>query len=413
MPLLDAYIQNPELPNGIYRGGIAREIESLQFDTGMRRPFLDKFDRPCLIMNTGRWTLEKGERKPLREKVRVKDLLNRGVITPETLTANATSLRKEDWIEMDRVMLTVARSRLRAWADLAAANTYGGFNGMAKMTLEYEAMSDPGEAIVDMEGDTEGRTDSPLFKLRSIPLPIIHSNFWFSKRRLDISRNSTALDTTMLEACTRRCAEMLEKTTLGISGGFSGLDYGGQTSGYGTHDTSSPDDAHGSALTASTVYGYTTYPHRLTKTDFTTPTSGGFVADTTYNEILTALNTMHNQNFHGPWIIYHSTDWSTYMNRAYSVAGGNHPGETLRTMLLKHEDISDVRRLDFLTSTFTLIFVQMTSDVARAIIGMPFTTVQWPSMGGMRENFKVMTIQVPQIRSDYKGQCGIMHGTTA
>jgi len=57
--------------------------------------------------------------------------------------------------------------------------------------------------------------------------------------------------------------------------------------------------------------------------------------------------------------------------------------------------------------------VQMTSDVARAINGMPITTVQWESAGGMRLNFKVMAIQVPQIRSDYDGNSGICHATTS
>ena len=57
--------------------------------------------------------------------------------------------------------------------------------------------------------------------------------------------------------------------------------------------------------------------------------------------------------------------------------------------------------------------MQMTSDVARAVIGMDFTTVQWPSKGGMQQNFKVMTIQVPQIRSTFAGRSGIMHATTA
>jgi hypothetical protein len=55
----------------------------------------------------------------------------------------------------------------------------------------------------------------------------------------------------------------------------------------------------------------------------------------------------------------------------------------------------------------------MTSDVARAINGMDITTVQWETQGGMRVNFKVMAIQVPQIRSDFNGRTGIVHATTA
>jgi hypothetical protein len=55
----------------------------------------------------------------------------------------------------------------------------------------------------------------------------------------------------------------------------------------------------------------------------------------------------------------------------------------------------------------------MTPDVARAVDGMGITTVQWESQGGMRLNFKVMCIQVPQIRADFYGNCGLLHFTAS
>ncbi len=213
----------------------------------------------------------------------------------------------------------------------------------------------------------------------------------------------------MAEACSRRVAETLEKTTIGITGGFSGLAYGGQTTGVTAHDTAT----YTGALGASTVYGYTTFPMRLTKTNFTAPTGGGWVPDTTRNEVLAALDQLYAQFFYGPFRIYHSIDWTQYMERVYSVSGGNNAGETLRSMLLKTQGISGVDRLDFLTSTFTLLLVQETSDVARAVNGMDITTVQWPVMGGMDHRFKIMTIGVPQLRGDYSGRTGILHGTTS
>lgn len=391
----------------------AFDAKTMEFDYYSHRMFFDgKYEKPSVLVRNGQWTIEKGERKPIRVAVPILDLLNKGITGPGGMyiTANATSLRKEDWIQMDREIIKVARPVLKAWTDLAAANSIGGFSAMRRMTYEYEAMSDPGIALVDMDAMTEGRTDSPLFKLRSIPLPITHGDFWFSERRLEVSRNSTALDTTMAEAVSRRIAETVEATTIGTQ---AGINYGKQTAGYGTHDTGSPDDGHGSALGGSTVYGYTNYPHRLTKTNFTDPSLANWTADTTNNEVLAAVQQLLNQNFTGPFMLYHSRDWSQYMNRQFSVSGGNNPGETLRGMLLKNPDIIDVRRLDWLTSTYTLIFVQMTKDVAAAINGMGITTLNWPSIGGMRQNFKIMCINVPLIRSDYKGQCGILHGTTA
>lgn len=379
------------------------------------RPFLRERKNgrtvPCINQATGRWTVEKGQRQPIVETVPIANLRDQGMFLP---VWNATSLRKEDWIQIDRQVTMVSRERLRAWADAEAAVPYGGFDGMSKLTLEYELMSESGEAVVDFDAMTEGRQDSVLFKLRSLPLPITHSDFYFSERRLRVSRNSTPLDTTQAEQGSRRIAEMIEKTILGVTDGFSGVSYGAQTAGYAAHDTSTPDDGHGSALGASTIYGYTTFPHRLTKTNFTTPTSSN--GPTTYAEVLTAINTLHNQNFFGPFVIYHSTDWSEFMDSPFSTAGGNHPGETLRTMLLKNENISDVRRVDWLkasTNPFTLLFVQLTSNVVQAVNGMGITTLQWPTIGGMRQNFKIMAIMVPLLKSDYKGQVGILHGTTS
>ncbi len=80
---------------------------------------------------------------------------------------------------------------------------------------------------------------------------------------------------------------------------------------------------------------------------------------------------------------------------------------TLRERLKRIEGIVDVKPADFLTGT-NLILVQQTADVARMVVGMDITTVQWESHGGMQLNFKVMAIMVPQLRSDFTGQTGII-----
>jgi hypothetical protein len=323
---------------------------------------------------------------------------------------------------LDAVVLRAARFRLRAYADLAAANSFGGFNGMSKLILEHETMSDPGEAIVDFDGITEGRSDTPLFQLQGLPLPITHSDFWFSSRRLAVSRNSgTPLDSTMAEAASRRVAERVEKTTIGVS---TGPTYGGnstQQGGYGR---------------ASSVYGYINFTNRLTYTTLNNPSSGTWNAGKTLADVLAMRDQLYAGKFYGPFIIYHSNDWDKYLDNDYIVAAGQGgvqglATQTLRERLKSIEGVMDVRRLDFLFGTqlsssigpgtdvdvtlkpFTLLMIQMTPDVCRAVNGMDITTVQWESIGGMRLNFKVMCIQVPQLRADYYGNCGILHATTS
>jgi hypothetical protein len=118
-------------------------------------------------------------------------------------------------------------------------------------------------------------------------------------------------------------------------------------------------------------------------------------------------------------MVYHSNDWDQYLDNDYILTGGNVATQTLRERLKAIDGIQDVRRLDFLFSSttdqssggpgleevgtaypFTMIFVQMTPEVARAVNGQDITTIQWPSVGGLRLNFKVMCIQVPQLRAN-------------
>lgn len=414
-------------------GAVGEVLAQNRFDPGMLRPFFDSNPtsptrgQRCVIVNSGRWKYDEklGREVPVKAQITVDALERRGIHSP---VFNATSLRKEEWLELDKMVLRAARYRLRAWSDLAAANSFGGFNGMSKMILEHETQSDPGEAIVDMDGLTPGRQDSPVFQLQGLPLPITHQDFWFSSRRLAVSRNTgTPLDSNMGEAAARRVAEKVEKMTIG--NGPAGFAYGGQStqfSGYGR---------------SSKVYGYTDFSDRLTKTNMTIPTAAAWTPETLQIEFNACLNYLRSRKFYGPFMVYNSTDWDPYLDGDYYVSktsGAVAPTKTLRERLRSIDGIMDIRRLDFLfgsltdattglalstygpglediaaANPYTFIFVQMTSDVARAVTGMDITTVQWESVGGMQLNFKVMCIMVPQIRADYYGNCGILHATTS
>lgn len=412
MDFVDNFIP---VPDHEYQGGVSSLGSSMISDrnfANLRRPYIDKNGNPAVTLNMGHTTLVKGKQVPIKEHVLVRDVINKYGINSPVL--NATSIRKEEWLLMDRQVERAARFRLRAWTDLAASNSFGGFDGMSKMILEHETMTDPGEAMVDMDGITDGRTDSPKFQLEGLPLPITHSDFWFSERRLKISRGSTPLDTVLAEAAARRVAETVEKTTIGVT---TGVTYGGnstQVGGYGR---------------TPTVYGYTNFSNRLTKTNLTTPTTTNQA--TTLSEVLGMRDTLTANKFFGPFMIYHSNDWDKFMDGDYILSGGNVATQTLRERLKAIDGIQDVKRLDMLFGSqlssatgpgtdvdvtlkpFTLIMVQMTPDVARAVIGMNITTLQWDSVGGMRKNFKVMCILVPQLRADAYGNCGILHATTS
>lgn len=304
---------------------------------------------------------------------------------------------------LDNVVGAAARARLRAYSDLRASSVLGGFDGMATPILEHEIINDPGEAIVDIDGLSEGRGFQPTFDLQGMPLPVVHSSFFLSSRFLAASRSKgQPQDTIRAEIAGRRVGETIERMTIGTVTPYT---YG-SSSDY---------------VNTSKVYGYTTHPDRITKTDLTAPT--GSNSDAIVDDVLEMRSILYDYNFFGPFMLYHSTNWDRFLDADYvkgsEAQGLASPGTTLRDRLRRIEGISDIRRLDYLSgSTYTMLLVQMTSDVCQAVNGMEITTIQWETHGGMKLNFKVLGIQAPRIRSVHISgtdtvvrKTGILHAT--
>lgn len=369
--------------NGVGSFDLVDESMRTHFDPGLQRPMCANNGRTYFVVNTGQ---VKEDGTPIKKNVWKEDLQKQGV-----LVSNATSLRKDEWILLDSKVLQVFRTRLRAYDDLRAANTMGGFDGMATPILQWETESDPGTAIVDMDGITTGNNDSPKFQLQSMPLPITRSDYHYSARQLAASRRiGMGLDVSSAESSARRVAEAIERTTIGTQ---VGMTFGATPAGGN----------------ASTVFGYTNHPDRLVNTSLTVP--DGTNGTTTVSEILGLLDDLNAANVFGPFVIYHSTDWTQFLGDDYKADSDL----TLQERIMAIEGVSDVRRLDELTTTFTLLIVELNSEgrTARAINGMDITTVRWQDLGGRVENFSVMAIQVPNLRSDFNGNMGLMQATTA
>jgi hypothetical protein len=406
--------------NGQSNGGgaVAEEltIPGMEgFDKHLFRPFLARDGRTKLLtVNTGRTEYDPKTHtdKPIYTTVPIKKLQDELGWSHPVWNAT-TALRKEEWIKLDQVPVKAARYRQRAWTDLSAAASYN-VNGMATLSLEHETMSDPGEAHVDLDGMTEGNNDYPTWQLEALPLPIIHSDYWFSLRKLSASRNGNQpLNVTMAEAASRRVAETVEKMTIGT---LTGITYGPGSS------TITPAVGR-----TSKIYGYTNFTNRLTYTG-SAPT--GSNASTILANVLAMKDRLTANKFYGPFRIYHSNDWDQYLDNDYILTGGNVATQTLRNRILSIQGIVGCDRLDQLYSAapvagsggtgsltydtlypFTMIMVQMDSNVAEAVNGMDLTTIQWESIGGQRLNFKVMCIQAPRLKADFYGNCGILHAT--
>lgn len=387
-----------------FGGAINDAMIQFGYDTGYMRPYFNERGIPCIDIKTGKQVELKRNGNVVAnaagvpvmvdevQQVRINDYMASG--RPMSPVMNATTLRKDEWILIDSVVRETAKKRLKAWADLAAASTFGGFDGMANPILERETMSDPGQATMDMDGLGESKNLQPQFNLEGMPLPITHQDFFMGSRMQAASRNKgMPQDMMRAKIAARRVAELVEQVTIGS---IAGVQYGDST-GYGT---------------TSKVYGYLNHPDRLTKTNMTQP--DGTNGPAVLTSWLAAIESLSDANQYGPFIVYVSKDQQKYLNNLFSTTEPS--AGSLRSKLLEIEEIQDIRTLDYLTAAanpYTTIFVQMDGETARAINGMDITTLQWDSMGGFRKNYKVMCIYAPDLRSDYNGNMGLLVGTVS
>ena len=342
--------------NGAAHGDVATALLAAKMDPGVLRPFIGSNGMPYKTFTVN------GK-------------------TETVLALNApASLRKDEWKMLDdAVMDAVYTTPMRMWADLRAQGSVIRIpNGMGKTIYEYQRMTDIGGAITSMDGIRESSADRPHFDLTGIPLPIIHKDFQFSLREIEISRNNgPALDVTMARLSTRKVLEEVEKYTVGS-----------QTYAFGGYN----------------VYGYTNFPARKTQS-ITAPSSSNHA--TTLSEVISMRKKLTDKGYNGPYVLYASPAWDLYLDEDYSTSKGDN---TLRERILKLEGISGIRTSYWLSGN-ALVLAQRSPDVAQAVVGMDVTTIQWPSKGGMELNFKVMAIMVPLLRSDINSITGIVHGS--
>ena len=346
--------------NGEGTGEVASQLLSGgRIDPGRMRPWVDGRGRSFITVHTGGDPAKKENWKSL------------------PISNNAT-LRRDEWKHLDEAVIRVARERLRGVEDLRTRGLTYNLNGMASTVLEYHDVSEALETTISMDGVTRGQNDRVKFTPNYIPLPIIHVDYEINARVLNVSRTlGQPLDTTMAEQASRRISEELEKMLFTDS-----------TYAYGN----------------GTIYSYVNHPNRnkisgLTAWDASAKTAAGIRDD-----VLEMKQASIDAKHFGPWILYIPTKYETVLDEDYDNTRGN----TLRQRLLAIDGIAEIKVIDHLPNN-NLLLVEMTSEVVRWINGMNVQNVQWSQEGGMINKFKVMTIQLPQIRADQQGQSGLVH----
>lgn len=352
------------------QGEAVDRLADAGFDPGVLRPFR---------FNGRNWiTLQNG-------------LNENGEMTYRTVVTNAAAtLTKDQWEEIDGRMIPIARQRLQFVADLESAGLVNNVSGgMGVTVLQYQMISDSGSAQLNMDAVAEAEGDRPLTDIVNLPLPIAQARFGFTARELAVSRRvgvggSMPLDLSQGANSARKVGELTEKLFIGTGDTYT---YGG-----------------------GTVYGLINFPYRTTTT-ITAPTASGWSPATTVNEVIGMIKLANDNGFYGPWNLYHGPNWMNVMESDYSTLKGTN---TLAERLKQIQSISAIKQLDYLNrANYDMVLVQMSPDTVQVVNAMGFTPVQWDSNGGMKKNYMMMQIKVPQFYRNYNGTTGIVHGASA
>jgi len=350
--------------DGQGHGSVGSKLQEHGFDFGALRPYYGKDGRSQWITTN---------------RVDPKDGVIKAMATP--VRNNPATLPRLAWTQMDDLLIKEALPPMQAWADLRGSASVNIPNAMGTLVYQYQQQVARQNATLSIDGDRVTDRDRFYTELKGIPLPILHSDWWFGMREMEVARRGgQPLDLSAVEWSGRAMGEQIERMTVGSAASFT---YAGVT-----------------------IYGYTSSPTRLTAS-VTLPTTSGWTPKILLEEILAMRKQSTDQNFYGPWVLYFSPYWDQYLDNDFSDAKGD---VTLRERILKAKGIVKTETLQFLTGQ-QILMVQFSATTARALIGMDLVTMSWPSQGDMRMNYKAMAILVPQIRADAAGQTGIVHAT--
>ncbi len=295
------------------------------------------------------------------------------------LHGNAVAvLRYDEWKDIDREVLQVMTDRLVGIADLIAKGLTHNLGSIGHTISQWQRQSNITPANINMSGITRGEKDRPVFDTKFIPVPIVHKDFSFNIRHLEASRTfGAAIDTSTSQMAARVVAEGSED--LLFSGSTISVDGG-------------------------TIYGYLTHPDRNTVSigsAWTSLTGPQILAN-----VQAALVKLRLAKFFGPYTVYIPAAYEGRMDDDFNP--GTSDTRTIRQRIMALAGVTEITVADRLPAD-NVVVVQLSKDVVDLAIAQDVTTVQWQNMGGMEEEFKVMAVWAPRVKSTYDGQSGLCH----
>jgi len=302
------------------------------------------------------------------------------------IQANASTLRKDDWVDLESAIIEAARERLVIVDDLMGAGLTYNVGGLGTLISEWESGSEITDAEITMDGETNSDKDRQQFALNGVPVPIVQKEFKIGERVLQASRRSgAALDVTTGTEAARAVARASEKMV------FNGSTIGASNSGG----------------TRYTIPGLTNFAGRATYT-ISDWSNAGVSNETILTEILQMIEVAETQERrYGPFKLYIPAEYSYRFRQDFKA----NSDKTLMQRVMEIDAIEAVRVSDVLGDG-NVILLEMTRGTIDLAIASDLTTVQWQSGSRWTNHFQTFASWVPRLKQDYDGHCGIVHGTT-
>lgn len=294
-----------------------------------------------------------------------------------------STLPERAWKYIDERMIAVAKAELVGIADLASnPDTNISFDGTSSSVYLRDRVSEVNEAKMAMSPDTRGESGALLFDEIGVPLPVTYKDFPMEKRQIEsANRANIPFRTTLIEESTRAVSRTLEETL--FNGSYTAA---GQT-----------------------LYGYTTFPDRNTYSiavSWTTATP-----EQIFDDLNAMVSLSMTANHYGPWNLYIPSAYYVRLNEDY-IVGTTPTGLSILQRLLQIPGVSSIKVSRNLAAD-NVTLVEMNSTTVQMINGLPMQVIDWEPANSpnWRHTWKVLTIMVPFVYSDYDGQCGIVHGS--
>lgn len=292
-------------------------------------------------------------------------------------------LRKDEWKAFDRAVVGEYLSRLQLVKLIKSKGlTYNYGDGLASTVLQWEEeVSQGGEAQMSMSGLERPDSQRPDYVLKSLPLPITYEGFQINTRLLAESRKlGRPIDTTIAKSKARNVAKKVEEVTLNGTSNFK----------YGTEE----------------IYGITNHPDGNTMNISGAWNESAKSGADIVSDILSMKETLLDLNHYGPYHFLLPKSYELIMDEDYT---SSYP-KTIRNRLQDIGSIDGFTIVDKLPSD-KIVCMEMKSDVVEMVEGLPLQVIEWEEQAGWVNFFRMITIEVPRVRSDANGNSGIVVAT--